>query len=425
MDRSSEEGPEAQLGTVGRHKDAVERLAFEQESELERDAYIDEATRRATSEHKQRMATYKMDSDYADTLRIRATIRRESERERAGWYERRYYKSRLVEIYREVECSVRDDAPNFSGNGVEVHEQDDREIIPLYSEPGFEEEIFGDRAVIGVHLTGADLVAAGRHAVYPLQGYVAIVRRGGSRAEKLEHLHWLSDGDVLEGAMDTFSSGEGGSSRTLVRMRYEIRAAQASSADEAAEAGEEDEEEEDEEGEEELDFAEKDEERSVSPPAGPRRLARTKRSVLDDFQRGRVHIARPVLQRYRDARQQRSSDGKNTVSGYLSKPPPQGYVGISYGSADDEKEDENESEEEHGEYNAGDGGDDSHDRGSERRAGKEAAEAEAEEEEDEGEEEELDFAEQDAERAFGHEMRPFGVPNPNPYRPAKKRRGGS
>ena len=301
MDHSSEEGPEAQLGTVGRHKDAVERLAddclsrsvkpsrdermaaFERESELERDAYIDEATRRATSEHKQRMAIYKMDSDYADTLRIRATIRRESERERAGWYERRYYKSRLVEIYREVECSVRDDAPNFNGNGVEVHEQDDREIIPLYDEPGFEEEIFGDRAVIGVHLTGADLVAAGRHAVYPLQGYVAIVRSGGSRAEKLEHLYWLSDGDVLEGAVDTFSSREGGPSRTLMRMRYERREAQASSAVEAEEAGEEDE------------------------------------------------------------------DG-----------------------------------------------------------------------EDEGEE--LDFAEQDAERAFGHEMRPFGVPNPNPYRPAKRGR---
>ena len=57
----------------------------------------------------------------------------------------------------------------------------------------------------------------------------------------------------------------------------------------------------------------------------------------------------------------------------------------------------------------------------------EAAEAgeEDEEEEDEGGEDELDFAEQDEERAFGHEMRPFGVPNPNPYRPAKKRRGGS
>ena len=96
MDHSSKEGPEAQLGTVGRHKDTVERLAddclsrgvkpsrdeiraaFERESELERDAYIDEATRRATSEHNQRMAIYKMDSDYADTLRIRATIRRES-----------------------------------------------------------------------------------------------------------------------------------------------------------------------------------------------------------------------------------------------------------------------------------------------------------------------------------------------------------
>ena len=359
MDHSSEERPEAQHGTVGRHRDAAERLAgdclsrgvkpsrdeirmavFEQESELERDAYIDEATRRATSEHNQRMATYKMDSDYADTLRIRATIRRESERERAGWYERRYYKSRLVEIYREVECSVRDDAPNFSGNGVEVHEQDDREIIPLYNEPGFEEEILGDRAVIGVHLTGADLVAAGRHAVYPLQGYVAIVRKGGSRAEKLEHLHWLSDGDVLEGAVDTFSSREGGPSRTLVRMRYEIREARASRAVEAAEAGEE--EDEGEGLEEELDFAEKDEERSVSPPAEPRRLARTTRSVLDDIQRGHVHISRSVLQRYRDARRQRSNDGKNTVSGYLSKPPPQGYVGISYGSADDEKEEEDE-----------------------------------------------------------------------------------
>jgi hypothetical protein len=351
--------------------------AFEQESKLERDAYIDEATRRATSEHNQRMAIYKMDSDYADTLRIRATIRRESERERAGWYERRYYKSRLVEIYREVECSVKDDAPNFNGKGVEVHEQDDREIIPLYDEPGFEEEILGDRAVIGVHLTGADLVAAGRHAVYPLQGYVAIVRNGGSRAEKLEQLHWLSDGDVLEGAVDTFSSREGGPSRTLVRMRYEIRAAQASSAVEAAEAGEEE------------DEGEEDEERSVSPPAEPRRLARTKRSVLDDIQRGRVHIARPVLQRYRDARRQRSNDGKNTVSGYLSKPPPQGYVGISYGSADAEKEEEDE------------------------------------EEEDEGGEEELDFAEQDEERAYGHEMRPFGVPNPNPYRPTKRGRGGS
>ena len=97
MDHSSEEGPGAQLGKVGRRKDTVERLAddclsrgvkpsrdevgmaaFEQESELERDAYIDEATRRATSEHNQRMAIYKMDSDYADTLRIRATIRRES-----------------------------------------------------------------------------------------------------------------------------------------------------------------------------------------------------------------------------------------------------------------------------------------------------------------------------------------------------------
>ena len=58
------------------------------------------------------------------------------------------------------------------------------------------------------------------------------------------------------------------------------------------------------------------------------------------------------------------------------------------------------------------------------RAG-EAAGAGEEEDEGEGLEEELDFAEQDAERAFGHEMRPFGVPNPNPYRPAKKRRGGS
>ena len=192
---------------------------------------------------------------------------KEDEDESAGWYEGS--KSRLVEIYREVACPVEDDAPNFSGNGVEVHEQDDREIIPLYNEPGFEEEIFGDRAVIGVHLTGADLVAAGRHAVYPLQGYVAIVRKGGSRAEKLEHLHWLSDGDVLEGAVDTFSSGEGGSSRTLVRMRYEIRAAQASSADEAAEAGEEDEEEEDEEGEEELDFAEQDEERAYGHEMRP------------------------------------------------------------------------------------------------------------------------------------------------------------
>ena len=406
MDHSSKEEPEAQLGTVGRHKDTVERLAddclsrgvkpsrdeirmaaFERESELERDAYIDEATRRATSEHNQRMAIYKMDSDYAGTLRIRATIRRESERERAGWYERKYYKSRLVEIYREVECSVRDDAPNFNGNGVEVHEQDDREIIPLYSEPGFEEEIFGDRAVIGVDLTGADLVAAGGHAVYPLQGYVAIVRNGGSRAEKLEQLHWLSDGDVLEGAVDTFSSREGGPSRTLVRMRYETRAAQASRAVEAAEAGEEGDEG---EGlEEEPDFAEKEEERSVSPPAEPRRLARTKRSVLDDIQRGRVHISRTVLQRYRDARRQRSNDGKNTVSGYLSKPPPQGYVGISYGSADDEKEEEDE------------------------------------EEEDEEGEEELDFAEQDEERAYGHEMRPFGVPNPTPSDPAKRGRGGS
>ena len=79
-------------------------------------------------------------------------------------------------------------------------------------------------------------------------------------------------------------------------------------------------------------------------------------------------------------RRQRSNDGKNTVSGYLSKPPPQGYVGISYGSADDEKEEE---------------------------------------------EGELDFAEQDEERAYGHEMRPFGVPNPNPYHPAKRGRGGS
>ena len=192
---------------------------------------------------------------------------KEDEDESTGWYGGS--KSRLVEIYREVECSVRDDAPNFSGNGVEVHEQDDREIIPLYNEPGFEEEIFGDRAVIGVHLAGADLVAAGRHAVYPLQGYVAIVRKGGSRAEKLEHLHWLSDGDVLEGAVDTFSSRGGGPSRTLVRMRYEIRAAQVSSAVEAAEAGEEDEEEEDEEGEEELDFAEQDEERAFGHEMRP------------------------------------------------------------------------------------------------------------------------------------------------------------
>ena len=304
MDHSSEEGPEAQLGTVGRHKDAVERPAddclnrdvkpsrdeirmatFERESELERDAYIDEATRRATSEHNQRVATYKMDRDYAGTLRIQATIRRESERERAGWYERKYFKSRLVEIYREVAVArpVDDDAPNFSGNGVEVHELDDRGIMPLYNEPGFEEWIFGERAVIGAHLTKDD-----RHAVYPLKGYVAIVPKGASRAEKLEHFYWLSDGDVLEGAVDTFSSGEGGPSRTLMRMRYERREAQASSAVEAEEAGEED------------------------------------------------------------------KDG-----------------------------------------------------------------------EDEGEEEELDFAEQDAERAFGHEMRPFGVPNPNPYRPAKRGRSWS
>ena len=77
------------------------------------------------------------------------------------------------------------------------------------------------------------------------------------------------------------------------------------------------------------------------------------------------------------------------MSGYLSKPPPQGYVGISYGSADDEKEEDDEDDE------------------------------------DEEGEEELDFAEQDEERAYGHEMRPFGVPNPNPYHPAKRGRGGS
>ena len=77
-------------------------------------------------------------------------------------------------------------------------------------------------------------------------------------------------------------------------------------------------------------------------------MARTKRSVLDDIQQGRVSLARPVLRRYRDARRQRSNDGKNTVPGYRSKPPPQGYVGISYESADDEKEDEDESEEEDG-----------------------------------------------------------------------------
>ena len=145
--------------------------------------------------------------------------------------------------------------------------------MPLYNEPGFEEWIFGERAVIGAHLTKDD-----RHAVYPLKGYVAIVRKGGSRAEQLEQLHWLSDGDVLEGAVDTFSSREGGPNRTLVRMRYETRAAQASSADEAAEAGEEDEEDED-EGEE-LDFAEQDAERAFGHPLCPAHCAPYKRDLL-------------------------------------------------------------------------------------------------------------------------------------------------
>ena len=138
-------------------------------------------------------------------------------------------------------------------------------------------------------------------------------------------------------------------------------------------------------------------------------MARTKRSVLDDIQQGSVSLARPVLRRYRDARRQRSNDGKNTVPGYRSKPPPQGYVGISYESADDEKEDEDESAGWH--------------EGSKSSA-VEAAEA-GEEDGEEEDEEELDFAEQDEERAYGHEMRPFGVPNPDPYRPAKRGRSGS
>ena len=93
---------------------------------------------------------------------------------------------------------------------------------------------------------------------------------------------------------------------------------------------------------------------SAPPPAGTRRLARTKRSVLDDFQRGRVSLARPVLRRHLDARRQQLNDGTSMMPGSGPKPPgitqrlPQGYVGISYESADDEKEDEDESEEEEG-----------------------------------------------------------------------------
>ena len=93
---------------------------------------------------------------------------------------------------------------------------------------------------------------------------------------------------------------------------------------------------------------------SAPPPAGTRRLARTKRSVLDDIQRGRVSLARPVLRRHLDARRQQLNDGTSMMPGSGPKPPgitqrlPQGYVGISYESADDEKEDEDESEEEEG-----------------------------------------------------------------------------
>ena len=51
----------------------------------------------------------------------------------------------------------------------------------------------------------------------------------------------------------------------------------------------------------------------------------------------------------------------------------------------------------------------------------EVSEADVGEEDDEeaedAEDGELDLAEQDAELAYGHEMRPFGVPNPNPYHP--------
>ena len=93
---------------------------------------------------------------------------------------------------------------------------------------------------------------------------------------------------------------------------------------------------------------------SAPPPAETRRLARTKRSVLDDIQRGRVSLARPVLRRHLDARRQQLNDGTSMMPGSGPKPPgitqrlPQGYVGISYESADDEKEDEDESEEEEG-----------------------------------------------------------------------------
>ena len=43
-----------------------------------------------------------------------------------------------------------------------------------------------------------------------------------------------------------------------------------------------------------------------------------------------------------------------------------------------------------------------------------------EEEEEDGEEEEWALSDEERELAYGEELREWGVPNPKPYRPAKK-----